>query len=331
MARSYVDDGSSSLFDVSQASSIEEVLEEPLQDSLSGVGEEEALPKSKGLGAEDAETDPTQLYLNEIGFTPLLTAEEEFHYGKLAKEGDTQARNRMIESNLRLVVKITRKYQNRGLPLLDLINEGNLGLMHAVEKYEPERGFRFSTYATWWIKQSIERAIMNQTRTIRLPVHVIKELNIYLTAAKKITKELGREPSAEEVAKYLDLPLHEVKEALHLVDDAISADAIIGHGEEGGKSLMEILPDPSIGNPVDSLVQEDLMNSLSTCLDALEDRQRQVICRRFGLEGFERQTLEEVGEAVGLTRERVRQIQLSALKDLRKALIKQGVTEGEIA
>lgn len=314
MARSYADDMSLSISSSHRAP----LLTDP---------REEALPKSKELAASDSDMDPTQLYLNEIGFTSLLTAEEEFHYGKLAREGDIAARNRMIESNLRLVVKITRKYHNRGLALLDLINEGNLGLMHAVEKYEPERGFRFSTYATWWIKQSIERAIMNQTRTIRLPVHVIKELNIYLTAAKKMTKDLGREPSPEEIAKHLDRPVNEVKQALHLTDDAISADAIVGNSEDGGKSLMEMLPDPAISNPVDTLVQEDLSNSLTQCLDELDDRQRQVVCRRFGLEGFERQTLEEVGEAVGLTRERVRQIQLLALKELRRSLVKHGVTE----
>lgn len=327
MVENYVEDVSLSLSEPHLVSQLDEALDESSTDSR----EDEVLPKSKGLAGEESGSDPTQLYLNEIGFSPLLTAEEEFHYGRLAREGDIAARNRMIESNLRLVVKITRKYHNRGLPLLDLINEGNLGLMHAVEKYEPERGFRFSTYATWWIKQSIERAIMNQTRTIRLPVHVIKELNVYLTAAKKMTRELGREPSAEEVAKHLDVPVHEVKEALHLVDDAVSADAIIGHNEDGGKTLMDVLPDPNIGNPVDTLAQEDMMKSLSICLDELDERQRQVICRRFGLEGFERQTLEEVGEAVGLTRERVRQIQLLALKDLRKALIKHGVTDTVIA
>jgi len=317
MARSYADDVVSSMSSV-------DAHRAPL---LADPREEEVLPKSKELAADNGDVDPTQLYLNEIGFTSLLTAEEEFHYGKLAREGDVAARNRMIESNLRLVVKITRKYHNRGLALLDLINEGNLGLMHAVEKYEPERGFRFSTYATWWIKQSIERAIMNQTRTIRLPIHVIKELNIYLTAAKKMTKELGREPSAEEIAQRLDRPLEEVKQALHLTDDAISADVIVGNSEEGGKSLMEMLPDQNIINPVDTLVREDLSNSLTQCLENLDERQRQVICRRFGLEGFERQTLEEVGEAVGLTRERVRQIQLLGLKELRRALVKHGVTE----
>ncbi len=316
MARSYADDLSSSISSNTHRA--------PL---LTDSREEEALPKSKELGANAADVDPTQLYLNEIGFTSLLTAEEEFHYGKLAREGDVAARNRMIESNLRLVVKITRKYHNRGLALLDLINEGNLGLMHAVEKYEPERGFRFSTYATWWIKQSIERAFMNQTRTIRLPVHVIKELNIYLTAAKKMTRELGREPSPEEIAAKLDRPVEEVKQALHLTDDAISADAIVGNSEEGGKSLMDMLPDTNIVNPVDTLVQEDLSNSLTQCLEELDERQRQVVCRRFGLEGFERQTLEVVGQAVGLTRERVRQIQLLALKELRRALVKHGVTE----
>ncbi|MBP9727509.1 MAG: RNA polymerase sigma factor RpoS [Gammaproteobacteria bacterium] len=315
MARSSVDDVSlSSMSDAHRA-------------PLLAASHEEALPKSKEMAVDASDVDPTQLYLNEIGFTSLLTAEEEFHYGRLAREGDVAARNRMIESNLRLVVKITRKYHNRGLPLLDLINEGNLGLMHAVEKYEPERGFRFSTYATWWIKQSIERAIMNQTRTIRLPVHVIKELNIYLTAAKRMTRELGREPSAEEVAERLDLPLDDVKRALHLADDAISADVIVGNGEDGGKPLIDMLADPSISNPVDTLVQEDVSKSLTLCLDELDSRQRQVVCRRFGLEGFERQTLEEVGEAVGLTRERVRQIQLLALKELRRALVKHGVTD----
>jgi RNA polymerase nonessential primary-like sigma factor len=315
MARSSVDDVS--------VSSMSDAHREPLL----AASHEEALPKSKEMAVDASDVDPTQLYLNEIGFTSLLTAEEEFHYGRLAREGDVVARNRMIESNLRLVVKITRKYHNRGLPLLDLINEGNLGLMHAVEKYEPERGFRFSTYATWWIKQSIERAIMNQTRTIRLPVHVIKELNIYLTAAKRMTRELGREPSAEEVAERLDLPLDDVKRALHLADDAISADVIVGSGEDGGRPLMDMLADPSTSNPVDALVQEDVSKSLTLCLDELDSRQRQVVCRRFGLEGFERQTLEEVGEAVGLTRERVRQIQLLALKELRRALVRHGVTD----
>lgn len=296
-------------------------------------GKEEALeqfdlPKSNELAADKTSSDPTQIYLNEIGYTPLLSAEEEVTFGTLAREGDEAARRRMIESNLRLVVKIARKYYNRGLPFLDLINEGNLGLMHAVEKYEPERGFRFSTYATWWIRQSIERAIMNQTRIIRLPVHVIKELNIYLTAAREMVKELGREPSAEEIAEKLDKPLDVVKKSLSLTDDVTSVDVCLN--SDSTRTLVDTIPDKAENNPMESLERNDLHNSLGQSLEELDDRQQEVICRRFGLKGHDRQTLEEVGKAVGLTRERVRQIQLGALKDLRRSLAKQGVTDEAI-
>lgn len=289
--------------------------------------EEMDLPKSKGIAADKTSIDPTQIYLNEIGYTPLLSAEEEIKYGTLAREGDQDARRRMIESNLRLVVKIARKYYNRGLAFLDLINEGNLGLMHAVEKFEPERGFRFSTYATWWIRQSIERAIMNQTRIIRLPVHVIKELNIYLTAAREMVKELGREPTAEEIAEKLDKPLDVVKKSLSLTDDVTSVDVNLSN--DSTRTLVDTIPDNPENNPVERLERNDLHNSLGYCIEQLDDRQREVVCRRFGLRGFDRQTLEEVGQAVGLTRERVRQIQLGALKDLRRHLAKQGVTDEE--
>lgn len=292
------------------------------------VTEQFDLPKSKELAADKTSSDPTQIYLNEIGYTPLLSAEEEITFGTLAREGDEAARRRMIESNLRLVVKIARKYYNRGLPFLDLINEGNLGLMHAVEKYEPERGFRFSTYATWWIRQSIERAIMNQTRIIRLPVHVIKELNIYLTAAREMVKELGREPSAEEIAEKLDKPLDVVKKSLSLTDDVTSVDVCLS--SDSTRTLVDTIPDKAENNPMESLERNDLHNSLGQCLEQLDDRQQEVICRRFGLRGHDRQTLEEVGKAVGLTRERVRQIQLGALKDLRRNLAKQGVTDEAI-
>jgi RNA polymerase nonessential primary-like sigma factor len=285
---------------------------------------EKKTPKTRGRQSSAA-SDPTQLYLNEIGFSPLLSAQEEFHFGRLAREGDDKARRRMIESNLRLVVKIARKYYNRGLAFLDLINEGNLGLMHAVEKYEPERGFRFSTYATWWIRQSIERAIMNQTRIIRLPVHVIKELNTYLTAGREMVKVLGREPSAEEIAEKLDRPLADVKKSLSLTDDAISLDVNIGG--EVGRPMVDTVPDSPENNPVMELAKEDLFNNLTNSLDTLDDRQKEVVCRRFGLKGYDRETLEEVGRAVGLTRERVRQIQIGALKELRKTLLERGVTD----
>src|SRR5690554_2297113 len=172
--------------------------------------------KGSYYSSASKQLDPTQLYLNEIGFSPLLTPEEEVYFARLARKGEESGRKRMIESNLRLVVKIARRYVNRGLTLLDLIEEGNLGLIRAVEKFDPERGFRFSTYATWWIRQTIERAIMNQTRTIRLPIHVVKELNIYLRAARELTQKLDHEPTAEEIARMVDKPVADVKRMLGL-------------------------------------------------------------------------------------------------------------------
>ncbi|VAW74590.1 RNA polymerase sigma factor RpoS, partial [hydrothermal vent metagenome] len=173
-------------------------------------------PRLKEPPETDAHFDATRMYLNEIGFSPLLTAEEEVYYSRLAQKGDESGRRRMIESNLRLVVKIARRYINRGLAFLDLIEEGNLGLIRAVEKFDPERGFRFSTYATWWIRQTIERGIMNQTRTIRLPIHVVKELNSYLHAARRLAQTLDHEPNAEEIAELLDKPMKDVKRLLKL-------------------------------------------------------------------------------------------------------------------
>ncbi|HKS93584.1 MAG TPA: sigma-70 family RNA polymerase sigma factor, partial [Gammaproteobacteria bacterium] len=185
--------------------------------------------------------DATRIYLSEIGYSALLTAEEEVYYARRALRGDEAARRRMIESNLRLVVKIARKYINRGLPLLDLIEEGNLGLIHAVEKFDPERGFRFSTYATWWIRQTIERGIMNQTRTIRLPIHIIKELNLYLRAARKLSQSLDRTPSPEEIAGMLDKPLADVKRLLGLNEHIASVDTPIG--KDGDRMLLDAIPD----------------------------------------------------------------------------------------
>ncbi|MBT8429644.1 MAG: sigma-70 family RNA polymerase sigma factor, partial [Gammaproteobacteria bacterium] len=184
----------------------------------------------------DSQLDATRLYLNEIGFSKLLTAEEEVYYSRLAQKGDAAARRRMIECNLRLVVKIARRYMNRGLALLDLIEEGNLGLIRAVEKFDPERGFRFSTYATWWIRQTIERAIMNQTRTIRLPIHVVKEINVYLRAARQLTQKLDHEPTAEEIADLLDRPIDEVKRMLGLNERVTSVDT--PYGKDADKPLL---------------------------------------------------------------------------------------------
>ncbi len=189
----------------------------------------------------EGELDATRLYLSEIGFSPLLSAEEEVYYARLSRKGDPAARRRMIESNLRLVVKIARRYMNRGLALLDLIEEGNLGLIRAVEKFDPEKGFRFSTYATWWIRQTIERALMNQTRTVRLPIHVVKEINIYLRAARKLAQQLDREPNPEDVAQMLDRPIEEVKRMLGLNERVTSVDTPAGYDSD--KSLLDMIPD----------------------------------------------------------------------------------------
>ncbi|RDI39842.1 RNA polymerase sigma factor RpoS [Aquicella lusitana] len=273
--------------------------------------------------------DATQLYLKEIGFSPLLTAEEEVYYGRRALKGDPQARRKMIESNLRLVVKIARRYYNRGLEFSDLIEEGNLGLLRAVEKFDPERGFRFSTYATWWIRQTIERAIMNQTRTIRLPIHVLRELNLYLSTARELMKKQDHEPTYHEIAEALDKSIDDVKSMMELNEHMISLDMQVPSENAAGKPLIEALPDKSATDPADVLETERLHESLTACLNELNDKQREVLCRRFGLEGYDRQTLEEVGKAVGLTRERVRQIQMTALKALREIMVKHGV-EGDI-
>jgi RNA polymerase nonessential primary-like sigma factor len=269
--------------------------------------------------------DPTQMYLSEIGYSPLLSAEEEVHYARLALSGDEAARQKMIESNLRLVVKIARRYLNRGLALLDLIEEGNLGLMRAVEKFDPERGFRFSTYATWWIRQTIERAIMNQTRTIRLPIHVVKELNVYLRAARKLTQLLDHEPTAEEIAELVDKPIEDVKRMLSLNEKISSVDSPVGYDEN--KSLLDTLPDEQSLDPSDILTDANLSDQIEKWLDELSDNQREVLVRRFGLQGHERATLEEVGKAIGLTRERVRQIQVEALKSLRRVIERAGLDE----
>ena len=272
--------------------------------------------------------DATQLYLNEIGFSPLLSAEEECFYARLARQGDAAGRKKMIESNLRLVVKISRRYLNRGLPLLDLIEEGNLGLMKSVEKFDPERGFRFSTYATWWIRQTIERAIMNQTRTIRLPVHVVKELNVYLRAARQLTQKLDHEPSMEEIAEQVDKPLEDVEKMLGLNERVASVDVPIG--QEEGKSLLDTLADEQGKNPTDFLTDENIHDHIESFLDKLTKPQQEVIARRFGLRGFDKATLEEVGQAIELTRERVRQIQMDALKTLRQLIIQSGISQDDL-
>lgn len=295
-------------------------LEEDHDEFLSEDGYERRRPEQGFQKTLDA----TQLYLNEIGFSPLLTPEEEVYFARKALRGDEEGRRRMIESNLRLVVKISRRYVNRGLSLLDLIEEGNLGLIRAVEKFDPERGFRFSTYATWWIRQTIERAIMNQTRTIRLPIHVVKELNVYLRAARELTQKLDHEPTPEEIAALLDKPLDDVKRMLGLNERVSSVDTPMGFDSD--KSLLDTIADTKNSDPAELLQDSDLRNSIDYWLEQLPCKQREVIARRFGLRGYEMSTLEEVGREIGLTRERVRQIQVEALKRLRDILEKQGLS-----
>ncbi|ERT13926.1 RNA polymerase sigma factor RpoS [Photorhabdus temperata] len=267
--------------------------------------------------------DATQLYLGEIGFSPLLTAEEEVFFARRALRGDVLARQRMIESNLRLVVKISRRYSNRGLALLDLIEEGNLGLIRAVEKFDPERGFRFSTYATWWIRQTIERAIMNQTRTIRLPIHIVKELNVYLRTARELAHKLDHEPSPEEIAEQLDKPVDDVSRMLRLNERIISVDTPIS--SDSDKALLDVLSDENESGPEGTTQEDDMKKSIVKWLFELNSKQREVLARRFGLLGYEAETLEDVGKEIGLTRERVRQIQVEGLRRLKDIMQTQGL------
>lgn len=275
-------------------------------------------------GVNQRALDATQLYLGEIGYSPLLSAEEEVFFARRALRGDIPSRQRMIESNLRLVVKISRRYTNRGLALLDLIEEGNLGLIRAVEKFDPEKGFRFSTYATWWIRQTIERAIMNQTRTIRLPIHIVKELNVYLRTARELAHKLDHEPSVEEIAETLDKPVEDVSKMLRLNERITSVDTPIGG--ESDKGLLDIISDENEEGPEARIQNNNLKENIIKWLFELNAKQREVLARRFGLLGYEAETLEDVGREIGLTRERVRQIQVEGLRKLKDILQSQGLS-----
>lgn len=306
---------------IAECSELEAMDLEPLADEFVAIPEDKEVDDEK-LVASPTSFDPTQMYLSGIGFSPLLNADEEKQLARAAHAGDQASRNRMIESNLRLVVKIARHYTHRGLAFLDLIEEGNLGLMHAIEKFDPDRGFRFSTYATWWIRQTIERAIMNQSRTIRLPIHIVKELNSYLRAARSLTQKLDHEPTCEEIALLVDKPLDDIKKILDLNQDTTSIDNPVT--QDSDKSLIEIVADDNNSDPVELLADSDVAQHLEEWLQELNEKQREIIERRFGLHGYDAATLEEVGEAVQLTRERVRQIQIEALNVLREIMEQQG-------
>jgi RNA polymerase nonessential primary-like sigma factor len=267
--------------------------------------------------------DPTRQYLDEIGISPLLTADEEKYYSRLALAGDESARQRMIESNLRLVVKISRRYLNRSLPLLDLIEEGNLGLIHAVKKFDPERGFRFSTYATWWIRQSIERAIMNQSRTVRLPIHIIKDINSCLRAARRLRQENEENPSVQDIATYLQRDASEVQRLMAL-HERVTLRA--SPADENGSGPVDRLQAKRDMGPSQRAQKSAVNDIVDHWVCELNDKQRAVVERRFGLHGYRRATLEQIGEEIGVTRERVRQIQLDALKNLREMMETHGIS-----
>jgi len=269
--------------------------------------------------------DVTRIYLSEIGRTPLLTADEEKSLSRAAHAGSLESRQRMIQANLRLVVKVSRAYINRGLPLLDLIEEGNLGLIRAVEKFDPDRGCRFSTYATWWIRQAVERAIMNQCRTVRLPIHVIRELTGFLRASRELEQQLGRRPQPEEIAAQLGRPMEDLHTLFRLNEPTSSADEPISSGSD--RPLVECLTDENHRNPEMEYADSAANQLLDHWLEMLPTQQRMVVEHRFGLHGKGRRTLEEVGQLLGVTRERVRQVQIAALVKLREISSREGVSE----
>jgi RNA polymerase nonessential primary-like sigma factor len=302
-------------------------------DDLSPDGMEEG---ESADGAEDMasaildepQVDVTQLYLNEIGRSPLLKAEEESALARRVVQGDFEARQIMIERNLRLVVNIAKHYANRGLTLLDLVEEGNLGLIHALEKFDPERGFRFSTYATWWIRQNIERAIMNQSRTIRLPVHVIKELNIYLRAQRHLETHGTVDATSDDIAALTGHPVEDVRRIMQLNERVASLDAPLDI--DPNLSLGEAIADDNVHLPDEMLQMEEIEHHVREWLDQLNDKQRWVIERRFGLNNREACTLQDLAVELQVTRERVRQIQMEALHILRQMLRRRGVSRDQL-
>jgi len=265
---------------------------------------------------EHENKDSISFYLKKLHSIPLLSLEEEIRVAKKVKQGDIRARNELVRKNLRLVVSIAKKYIGRGLSFLDLVQEGNLGLIKATEKFDPKRGFKFSTYATWWIRQAITRAISDKSRTIRIPVHMIENMNKLKKSVNDLTKALGRDPKEEELAKIVDLDVIQVQNLFNLMQIPISSDSPIGQDENS--EIAELLEDVSISSPIEEITSLDLRNEIEDSMEMLNQREKHVLTFRYGLEDGAKRTLKQVGRELGITYERARQLQASALRKLRK-------------
>lgn len=295
-------------------------IEEPSRDDF--TEEDELSDEDLEITVENVDSfadDSVRLYLREIGKIPLLEADEELELAKKVVEGDQKAKNKMVESNMRLVVSIAKRYGGRGLDFLDLIQEGNTGLLRAVEKFDPDKGFKFSTYATWWIRQAITRAIADQARTIRIPVHMVETINKVLRVTRRLTQELNREPTMEEIAKEMDMEVEKVEYVMKIKQDIASLDASVGRdGEDEDTSLGDFIEDEERVTPEDAAATQLLKEQMAVILATLSDREQKIIKMRFGIGGGRPHTLEEVGAEFSVTRERIRQIEAKALSKLRK-------------
>jgi len=316
-----------------------EGVDEPVAAADGDAAAEVALQSAgKDLPMGDAEVGNTlQTYLREIRKAPLLTPEEEYDTAVKARAGDFAARQAMIERNLRLVVSIAKNYLGRGLPMTDLIEEGNLGLMHAIGKFEPERGFRFSTYASWWIRQNIERAIMHQARLVRLPVHVVRELNHVLKARRALEAEAARGSNGdrpvrvEEIAAALDMPVQNVSDLLKYAEQPASLDAPLErNATDAAESMLDTVADDQATDPLGLTLSREVEQLLNHGLSELNEREREVLAGRYGLRDREPETLEVLAERMGLTRERIRQIQQEALLKLKRRMMRQGIDRDSI-
>lgn len=294
-------------------------LDEPALDELVDEEEDDIDTLNNGQYFDDVSDDSVRLYLREIGKIPLLSAEEELELAQKVKSGDKRAKDKMAEANMRLVVSIAKRYSGRGLDFLDLIQEGNTGLLRAVEKFDPDKGFKFSTYATWWIRQAITRAIADQARTIRIPVHMVETINKLLRTQRRMTQELNREPTIEELAKELEMEPEKVEYVIKIKQDITSLDAGVGRdGEDEDSVLGDFIEDEDGATPEESATNQLLKEQVQAVLSTLSEREQKIVKMRFGLEGGKSHTLEEVGQEFAVTRERIRQIEAKALAKLRK-------------